>query len=124
VKFKVNGTLYDIELESLTLDEGEILEDYAKLTLKEFAPAVMGTRVRALRALVMIAKRRAGEQVEWADLGTIDLMELGLSIIEENDIDITAADNGENPQAVAQLGEILAQRRNAPKPNRQQRRHA
>jgi hypothetical protein len=124
VKFKVDGTLYDIELESLTLDEGEILEDYAKLTLKEFAPAVMGTRVRALRALVMIAKRRAGEQVEWADLGTVDLMELGLSIIEENDIDIAAADNGENPQAVAQLGEILAQRRKAPKPNRQQRRHA
>lgn len=113
MKFRVDGELYDIELESLTLDEGEILEDYAHLSLTEFSTALRQTRVRALRALVLIAKRRAGEAVEWGDLGGLDLMELGLSIIEENNVDLATAANGEDADGVAALNEVLAGRKAA-----------
>ena len=105
VKFTIDGTRYDIELDSLTLDEGEILEDYAKCAdLQGFVDALRHTRVRAIRALVLIAKRRAGEQVEWADLGSLDLLDLAASIITDNDIDMSAAlQNGADGEALAKF---------------------
>jgi hypothetical protein len=101
MKFTVNGTKYEIEFDSLTLDEGD-----GKTTLGEFTQALKETRVRALRVLVLIAKRRAGETVEWADLGGIDLMELAASIIVDNDIDLSAA--ATNVEQAAQLGDFIA----------------
>ncbi len=112
MKFTINGTQYDVELDTLTLDEGEILEDYAKCAgLQDFVTALQQTRVRAIRALVLIAKRRAGETVEWADLGSLDLMDLAVSIIEDNGVDLSAASAGQSPADAAALAEFIAGRR-------------
>lgn len=104
MKFTIEGTQYDVDLENLTLDEGEWIEDYARCPggLREFVQALKETRVRAIRVLVLIAKRRAGEQVEWADLGGLDLMDLAASIIQDNGIDVSAAiQNGPEGEALA-----------------------
>lgn len=114
MKFKVAGKSYDFDGESLTFDEAELVEEHAGLELAEFMPALQKTRIKALRAMVLIAKRRAGEQVEWADLGSLDLVELSMSLIEENDLDLATAANGENPAAIAALTERLASRRKPP----------
>jgi hypothetical protein len=112
MKFSVDGKKYDIELDSLSLDEGEILEDYAKCDdLRAFVTALQRTRVRAIRALVLIAKRRAGETVEWADLGSLDLMDLAASIITENGIDVSEALDGQSPADVTALNTFLEQKR-------------
>lgn len=110
MKFKVDGKSYEFDGDSLTFDEAELLEDHAGMRLDEFLPALQKTRVKAIRAMVLIAKRRAGEEVEWADLGSLDLVELSMSLIEENDIDLAQAANGENQAAVSALAERLAQR--------------
>jgi hypothetical protein len=111
VKFKVDGKLYQFDDDSFTFDEAELLEEHAGLTLAEFQPALAATKLRAIRAMVLIAKRRAGEQVEWADLGSMDLVELSLSLIEENGIDLATAANGQNKAAVAALTKRLADRK-------------
>jgi hypothetical protein len=111
VKFKVDGKLYTFDDDSLTFDEAELMEECAGLTMAEFQPALAATKIRAIRAMVMIAKRRAGEQVEWADLGSMDLVELSMSLIEENDIDLTTAANGQNEAAVVALTKRLAERK-------------
>jgi hypothetical protein len=123
VKFRINGTLYDFELDALTFDEGELVDDYTGYSVVEFGEAVMASKVKAMRAMVFLAKRRAGEEIEWADLGGIDLMELALSIIEENDVDLSTAANGQNPAAVAELAKQIKERR-AGRGNREQRRSA
>lgn len=84
MKFTVDGKGYEFDLETLSLDEGEILEDYARIEVKDFMDALKATKVRAIRALVYIAKRRAGEDVRWADLGSLDLMGLAQSMVTEN----------------------------------------
>lgn len=111
MKFAVGGTSYDIDLDTLTMDEGEVVEDFARCTIAEFPDELKAVRVRAIRALVLIAKRRAGETVEWADLGSMDLMELALSIIDDNDVDLT----GQDPAAVAALADLRAARQKAAK---------
>lgn len=111
MKFTVDGTKYEFDLDSLTLDEGEILEDYAGMTLLQFGEAIQASKVRAIRAMVFIAKRRAGEQVEWADLGTLDLMKLAVSIIEDNDIDLDTATNGADPATADAIAKVLAAKR-------------
>lgn len=111
MKFTVDGVGYDIDLESLSLDEGEIIEDYAGSTIAEFADALRAVKVRPIRALVLIAKRRAGEDVEWADLGNLDLMELAMSIIEDNGVDLSVVGAGQDPAAMATLTKMLAARR-------------
>jgi hypothetical protein len=119
VKFRVDGKLYEFDLDSLTFDEAELLEEHTSLGIDEFQAALSATRVKAVRAMVLIGKRRAGEQVEWADLGGLDLVELSMSIIEENGIDIDKARNGENSQAVAALTQRLAARKTG-RPSRKQ----
>lgn len=118
MKFKVEGKLYEFDLDSLTFDEAELLEERAGLSIEEFQAALAATRVKAIRAMVLIGKRRAGEQVEWADLGGLDLLDLSMSLIEENDIDITEAANGQNPAAVAELTKRLAARKAGKPPTR------
>jgi len=115
VKFRVDGKPYEFDDDSLTFDEAELLEEHAGLTMAEFQPALAATKIRAIRAMVLIAKRRAGEQIEWADLGSMDLVELSLSLIEENDIDLATAANGQNPAAVTALAARLAARKPKPK---------
>lgn len=110
MKFTIDGKHYDIELDSLTLDEGELIEDHARCSLPEFITAIRETRVRAIRTLVLIAKRRAGETCEWADLGSLDLMDLAASIITDNGIDLTAASEGRDPAEVAALADFMASR--------------
>jgi 2-hydroxychromene-2-carboxylate isomerase len=113
MKFSVDGVKYEFDMDSLTLDEGEVIEDYAGMTLEEFMRALEATKVRAIRAMVLIAKRRAGEQVEWADLGALDLMSLAMSIVEDNDIDLAKASNGLDPAAVEALKKALDTKRKA-----------
>jgi len=108
VKFTIDGKSYEFDTDTLTFDEAELLEDHAGLTLADFDKALQQSRIRAVRAAVLIAKRRAGEQVEWADLGSLDLIKLSLSLIEENDLDLTQAANGQNPEAVTALAARLA----------------
>lgn len=115
MKFTVDGKHYDFDGDTLTFDEAELLEEHAGLSLDEFLPALQKTRIKAIRAMVLIAKRRAGEQAEWADLGSLDLVELSMSLIEENEVDLTKAANGENAAAVSALSKRLAARKAAPK---------
>lgn len=84
VKFTLEGKSYEFDLDSLTMDEGEVIEDYARLEVRDFMDALKATKVRAIRALVFIAKRRAGEDVRWADLGSVDLMGLAKSMVDAN----------------------------------------
>lgn len=84
MKFTVDGKTYDFDLDTLTMDEGEVIEDYARIEVRDFMDALKATKVRAIRALVFIAKRRAGEDVRWADLGSMDLMGLAQSMVADN----------------------------------------
>lgn len=111
MKFRVDGKAYEFDLNSLTFDEAELLEESAGLSMQEFTDALMQMKIRAVRAMVLIAKRRSGEKVEWADLGNMDVVELSMSLIEENNIDLTKAANGQNPESVAMLSERLAARK-------------
>lgn len=121
MKFAIDGTEYDFDLDSLTFDEAEAVEEFTGYDVVEFGEAVQTSKVKAMRAMVYLAKRRNGEDVEWADLGSVDVMELALSIIELNDIDIEKAANGQNPQAIAALAEQI-KKRQAAGGNRAQRR--
>jgi hypothetical protein len=123
MKFRLDDVVYDFDLDNLTFDEGELVEEYTGYGVVDFGNAVMASRVKAMRAMVFLAKRRNDEEVEWADLGGVDLMELAMSIIEENDIDLATAGNGLNPSAVEELGRQIKDRK-AKRGNREQRRAA
>ena len=122
MKFSIGEEHYDFELDNLTFDEGELVEEYTGYSVVDLGQAVMESRVKAMRAMVFLAKRRNGEDIEWADLGGIDIMELALSIIQENDIDLSKSTNGLNPQAVEDLGQRIAARKAERGGNRAQRR--
>ncbi len=122
MKFRVGNTDYDFDLDHLTMDEGELVDELTGYSVVEFGTAVQESRVKAMRAMVYLAKRRNGEEVDWAALGTIDLMELAMSIIELNDIDIEKAANGQNPAAVADLVKRMQARKGGAPPNRAARR--
>jgi len=86
VKFTLDGKTYDFTLDNLSLDEGEIIEDYARMDMREFMENISSgmPKIRVIRAIVFMAKKRAGEDVRWADLGSVDLMELVVSMFSEN----------------------------------------
>lgn len=68
VRFKVNGTEYVMaDVSDLDFEEQELIEDAFNLPIEE----VDFRRAKALRWLIFVSMRRAGQQVTFDDLKTI-----------------------------------------------------
>ena len=92
MKFPYNGKTYEFDLDTLTFDEGEVIEDYARLDVREFLDALKQLKMRAIRAALYISMKRAGEEPRWADLGAVDMLALGQAIVDANKVPTPAED--------------------------------
>lgn len=67
MKFSVGGRDYDFDLDTITFEEGEAVERATGLGIWEFGQGVLRGRASCVRAVIILAKQRAGEKAGWDD---------------------------------------------------------
>lgn len=84
MRFTVDDTEYDVDLDHLTYDELEFVNTHTDLGLWEFADGLKRGVPKAIKALVLLGKRRAGLQVRWQDLdgATFDMSAAAMAVLE------------------------------------------
>lgn len=91
VRFELDGTDYAYDTDTYPLFEARLVKALTGLNAGAYIQGIAAMDEEALAAMVYLAKRRAGEEVEWDDLGTLDLMVLIQSIGESRIEDETEA---------------------------------
>lgn len=83
MKFSIgDGPEYEFDETTLLVSEARLIKAHAGMGLKAFGEALEGGDPDALAAMLLIARRRAGEAVRWEDLGSVDLGKL--NVVDEN----------------------------------------
>jgi hypothetical protein len=83
VKFTVDGTAYEVDLDRMTYDEAEFVYDNTGFGMWEFGHALQRAVPKAIKALIILGKRGAGEALRWQDIpGSIDITAPSLSVLE------------------------------------------
>ncbi|HEY3261365.1 MAG TPA: hypothetical protein VGJ95_14040 [Pseudonocardiaceae bacterium] len=77
MKIVVEGKPYEWDEAELTIADFRTIKQSCGMTPKAFAMALDEGDPDALAALVFLAKRKAGEQVNYADLGTLRIAKIG-----------------------------------------------
>lgn len=67
IKFTVFDQNYEFDFDDLTLQECEQIHARTGLQIWEFAQGVMNGHPGAIRGMIVLAKKRAGERCEWND---------------------------------------------------------
>jgi hypothetical protein len=67
IKFTVFDQNYEFDFDDLTLQECEQIHARTGLQIWEFAQGVINGHPGAIRGMIVLAKKRAGERVEWND---------------------------------------------------------
>jgi len=84
VRFTVEDIDYDVDVDHLTYDELEFVHDHTGLGLWEFTDGLRRAVPKAIRALVILGKRRAGAKVRWEDFDGVgfDMSAAALAVLE------------------------------------------
>lgn len=103
MKIVHDGRQFDFDLDSVEAHELRLVEQHTAMTFPEWAEGLQRGKVDALVAIVFVAKRRAGDDVEWADLDGLNIPELMETMAEANGLDVEAIARGETPVLPAAL---------------------
>lgn len=111
MKLSLDGKQYEINLDDLDFDDADTIEDYNRMTTKDFVEELFSgnPRMRVLRTLILLARRKAGEDVTWAELGKLRMVPVVREITADADTtpdpdpDVAAEKPVEQPEAVAKL---------------------
>jgi hypothetical protein len=76
LKLAVNGREYEINLDDLTVDEIEVIEDEFDKPADELTPSDW-KRTKMLRCIVYFLLKRDGQDVTLEEVGDIKLAEIG-----------------------------------------------
>lgn len=76
MKFVLDGTDYEVDLDHISVLEMRQLKEKAGLAVASLAVGIVQGDVDALCAMVWLAKARAGEKLRWSDLDSIDAVSL------------------------------------------------
>lgn len=84
MRFTVEDIDYDVDVDHLTYDELEFVHDHTGLGLWEFTDGLRRAVPKAVRALVILGKRRAGAKVRWEDFDGVgfDMSAAALAVLE------------------------------------------
>lgn len=97
MKIEHDGRSYDFDMDSLEAAELRVVEQHSGMTLPEWMDGLKRGKVDSLVAIVFVAKRRAGDTVEWSDLDGLVVVDLMRMFAEANGIDVDALERGEEP---------------------------
>lgn len=77
MKFSLDGRDYSISLDRLSVAEARAIKTYTGVSISALQQLSFGVLdVDVLAAVVFLAKRRAGEDVDWAAIDEIDVLSL------------------------------------------------
>lgn len=119
MKIEHDGQTYDFDMDSVEAHELRLVEQHADMTFAEWNAGLKRGKVNALVALVFLAKRRAGSDVEWSDLDSLNIADLMEAMAEANGVDLDAVERGEVDVDALTQSELAKARQ-----NREQRRAA
>lgn len=121
--FSLNGRDYKVTLDRLSIAEAREVKRYTGVTLTTLMLASSGhVDGDVLAAIVYLAKRRAGEDIDWAEIDQIDVVELLGSMAASADEpgQDGQADAAEPPSASNGKRPARQPRKAAPKPQQDQ----
>ncbi|MBP2370219.1 hypothetical protein [Pseudonocardia parietis] len=95
MKIEHDGETYEFDMDSVNAQELRLVEQHADMTFAEWQQGLQRGKVNALVALVFLAKRRAGSDVEWSDLDSLNIQDLLEAMAEVNGVDLDAVERGE-----------------------------
>jgi len=83
-QFSVDDTNYTFDVDDLTLDEAEQVKARTGLSLWDFGAGIVQGDPSAIKALIVLAKKRAGERVDWTspEIGNLRVAPVAKSIAE------------------------------------------
>lgn len=90
VRFDFQEQRYDFEAEQLSVFEARLLKALTGMTAGAFLGGLAGMDGDSIAGMIYLAKRRAGEDIEWSSLDEVDLMPIIKSIGDlriEDDVD-------------------------------------
>jgi hypothetical protein len=77
MKVTVDGSTYDYDANRLMVSEAMEIQEKTGLNLRRWNEGLQEMDARAVKGLIYLLKRRAGETVDWAsldfDIGTLDM---------------------------------------------------
>lgn len=73
-----DGLVIDIDPDTLTIDECEVIEDRTGLAIADLFVAGKRPSAKQLRALAFVALRRADPKATWEQAGTVRMTELSM----------------------------------------------
>ncbi|MFF9097561.1 hypothetical protein ACF1AX_31120 [Streptomyces sp. NPDC014802] len=99
IKLTVEGTEYEWDSDRLLVAEARELKVHTGLTPPRWLAAIDEGDPDALAGLIYLAKKRAGENLRFSDLDTLDYHDVDLEV--EDPADEEPTDDGEQPAAEA-----------------------
>ena len=98
--FTLDGCEYKVTLDRLSIAEAREIKRYTGVTLGTLAMLAAGVvDADAVAALVSLAKRRAGEDIDWAEIDQIDVVALLKTMSVSDDEADTPEPAADKPQA-------------------------
>jgi hypothetical protein len=100
LRFDYGGKTYGLDLDDeLPVHEARLIKQYAGMTVTEFMEGFQKGDVDAICGVVLLGVRRGGGEVEWADLDSLDLVELMQSMSDPNGTPLAElAASGQTPE--------------------------
>jgi hypothetical protein len=80
IRFEIDDTKYEYDADTYPLFEARLIKSLTGLNAGAYLRGLGEMDEEAICGMVYLAKRRAGEDVEWDQLGQMDLMPLIQSI--------------------------------------------
>lgn len=80
MRFTLNDVVYDIDLDDLTTAEAELVEKHTGLGLWAFGDGITKGHPGAVRAVIYLARRRAGEALRWQDLDNVKIVRIAVEL--------------------------------------------
>lgn len=119
LKFAVNGRDYAVTLDRLSIAEAREVKRFTGVTLHALMLAGSGqVDGDVLAAVVFLAKRRAGEEIDWAEIDQIDVLTLVETMTIASDTPDSAEPGVSDPPAPAKAttnGKAPAKRTSKPR---------
>ena len=99
-----HGEWYEFDPGKLLVREARLLEELTGMGLQDFSDGMKHGRVNALVFMLFLARRRAGEAVQWRDFDELNIAELRI----EDDEDEGAGDGGGDAEGDPLAGAVAA----------------
>lgn len=94
MKFKIDDKVYEFDESRLLVREARELKHYTGMGLKQFGEGLQGGDADAIVGMLYLARRRAGEAVQWSDFDEYNIADLEMIEDEEEKDEAPAVVDG------------------------------